>query len=148
MSMLDKAKNMALKAGDQTARKAKQAKLNGDIMLLQRKVKATKEDFGVHVFDAMVAADRPMVEGLFGEARTKIEELESAIANKRAQIDGLKGGSVSGGVAPPMPPPADPAAGGAPPALPEGWRLTKTAEGREYYYHEGTGETSWTVPEA
>ena len=45
-------------------------------------------------------------------------------------------------MAPPEPPPPAPEATG----LPEGWKSTKTAEGKEYYYHEKTGETSWSLP--
>ena len=31
------------------------------------------------------------------------------------------------------------------PALPPNWRSAKAADGKEYYFNELTGETSWTV---
>ena len=32
------------------------------------------------------------------------------------------------------------------PALPPNWRSAKAADGKEYYFNELTGETSWTFP--
>ena len=55
------------------------------------------------------------------------------------------GGAPPGYGAPPPPtPPPLPAA----PPLPPGWKTATTPEGRDYYYHSTTGETSWTVPAA
>ena len=34
------------------------------------------------------------------------------------------------------------------PVLPPNWRSAKDADGKEYYFNELTGETSWKVPEA
>ena len=34
------------------------------------------------------------------------------------------------------------------PALPPNWRSARAADGKEYYFNELTGETSWTVPTA
>jgi hypothetical protein len=31
------------------------------------------------------------------------------------------------------------------PALPPNWRSARAADGKEYYFNELTGETSWTV---
>ena len=32
--------------------------------------------------------------------------------------------------------------------LPPGWKCTQSAEGKPYYYHEASGEVSWSVPKA
>ena len=72
-AMAAKAKAMTIQAGDSTARTAKATKLKGEIMMLQKNIAAAKKDFGAVVYDQMVAANRPEVERLFGEARTKIE---------------------------------------------------------------------------
>mmetsp|Transcript_6575 Transcript_6575/g.17373 ORF Transcript_6575/g.17373 Transcript_6575/m.17373 type:complete len:183 (-) Transcript_6575:290-838(-) len=45
----------------------------------------------------------------------------------------------------PVPPPTPPPGG---PPLPPGWKKATTPEGRDYYYHGTTGETSWTIPAA
>ena len=34
------------------------------------------------------------------------------------------------------------------PSLPPNWRAAKAADGKEYYFHEVTGATSWTFPKA
>jgi len=34
------------------------------------------------------------------------------------------------------------------PTLPPNWRAAKAADGKEYYFHEVTGATSWTLPTA
>jgi len=148
-AMAAKAKAMTISAGDATARTAKATKLKGEITLLQRNVTTMKKEFGVVVYDQMVAANRPEVERLFVETKAKIEELETQIAAKRQAVADLKlpstprdsGADPSGLPPPPGPPPP-------PGNLPPGWKRTQTAEGREYYYHEATGETSWTVPAA
>ena len=50
----------------------------------------------------------------------------------------------------PAPAPApEPAAAAAPAssgALPAGWEAVTTPEGETYYFHAGSGETSWDVP--
>ena len=130
-------------AGDATARATKRTKLNADIMMLQNKVKDTKKNFGLTVYDEMVAANRPEVERMFMETRTKIEALEADIAAKRQQVEALKEpgtprrlSSASGDPPPAGPPPthaAQPPAGPPPetPAgPPPGWAVTKTAEGK------------------
>ncbi|KAL1519949.1 hypothetical protein AB1Y20_023436 [Prymnesium parvum] len=43
----------------------------------------------------------------------------------------------------PVPPPGPPP--GEPP-LPPGWKKTSAPDGRDYYYHSATGETSWAIP--
>jgi len=138
-----------MSAGDATARGAKRAKLNAEIMSLQNKVGSVKKDFGTYVYAAMAASNQAEVDRLFGETRAKVDALEAEIAGKRAQVADLKEPRSSsagmesprGGPPPPgMPPPA------GPPPPPPGWKMTTTAEGKEYYYNESTGETSWTRP--
>lgn len=137
-AMAAKAKAMTLSAGDATARQAKATKLKGEIMLLEREITALKKDFGLLVYDQMVAANRPEVERLFSETKAKIEEKEAKIAQKRQHVDELKvpttprdsgGGGDPSAWAPPPPGPPPPGGG---PGLPPGWKRTQTAEGREY----------------
>jgi polyhydroxyalkanoate synthesis regulator phasin len=152
-SMLDKAKAGMIAAGSATARASKRTKLKTDVMMLQGKITTAKKEFGAMVYDQMVAANRPEVERLFNETRTKITALEAQVEAKRQQIQALREPSdasnatdISEGG---PPPPAAPPPGAPPPAgPPPGWRATKTAEGKEYYYNETTGETSWTMPAA
>mmetsp|Transcript_8387 Transcript_8387/g.23353 ORF Transcript_8387/g.23353 Transcript_8387/m.23353 type:complete len:105 (+) Transcript_8387:358-672(+) len=102
----------------------------------------------------MNASDKLQTERLFTAVRTRIRELEADIAAKQATIADLKHHadsssspslpreeqrSASWGAPPPTPPP------GAP-ALPSGWKRATSPDGREYYYHEVSGETSWTIP--
>ena len=69
-NILQKTKAATMAAGDVTARTAKQTKLKGEIMMHQQKVTSIKKEFGVAVFDAMAAANRPEVERLFNETRS------------------------------------------------------------------------------
>ena len=138
-------------AADAAQRTAKATKIKGEVVLIQQKVTSAKKEFGMLVYEQMVAANRPEVERLFNETRTKIEAMEAQIIAKKEQIELLKVPTTPRGAAgapggPPMPPPGAPPS--APTGLPPGWRRTETAEGREYFYHEATGETSWTVPTA
>ena len=120
-----------------------------EIVLLQRSVASAKKDFGPHVYDAMVSGNQSEIDRLFAEVKTKVQGLEAQIEAKRQAVADLKvpaSARGSGGdddVTPPPPGPAPEAAD-----VPAGWKKTTTAEGREYYYHEATGETSWTVPTA
>jgi len=119
----------AHKAADATERAAKQTKLKGDIMMLEKKMRTTKEEFGKAVYSAMVASDRATTEHLFNECRRKIEGFEADIAVKRQKIESLK---TPAGQPSPNPhgeagswgaPPAGPPPGAPPPAaLPEGWK--------------------------
>jgi hypothetical protein len=149
--MLAKAKAAASSASESAARTAKKTKLQGEIMLLQQRITTAKKEFGPLVFDAMVASiNGPEVDRIFNETRQKVEALQADIDAKRLQVDELGHSTprgpvdVSSGEAPVAPPPPGPPPNRPP--LPPGWRVTKTAEGKEYYYHESTGETSWTVP--
>ena len=159
-AMFAKAKAGMNSAAEATARSAKRTKLNGEIMLLQQKISKAKHDFGPHVYEAMLASiDGPEVGRLFNETKAKVDGLNAEIEAKRAQIEALKEAGAhhdssavpppsSGGAAPPAaPPPAAPAPPGpATTGPPPGWKATKTAEGKEYYYNESTGETSWSLP--
>ena len=119
----------AHKAADATERAAKQTKLKGDIMMLEKKMRTTKEEFGKAVYSAMIASDRATTEHLFNECRRKIEGFEADIAVKRQKIESLK---TPAGQPSPNPhgeagtwgaPPAGPPPGAPPPAaLPEGWK--------------------------
>ena len=144
-SISAKVKDKTLAAGDATARATKRTKLNADILMLTSKVKDAKKAFGLAVYDEMVAANRPEVEKLFMDTRSRIEAMEADIAAKRQQVENLKepgtprsGRFSSGDNVPEGPPPtqaAQPPAGsppsGPPPAgPPPGWAATKTAEGK------------------
>lgn len=144
--MLAKAKAGMFAAGDATARGAKRAKINAEILVLQGKVKDTKKQFGLEVYDKMLADDKAGVERAFMETRSKIEAFEADISSKRQQVldlqePGIARNSAAESMA--VPPPGPP-----PTAPPPGWRGTKTAEGKEYFFNEATGETSWTMPSA
>ena len=150
--MMSGLKTMAAgaKAGaDLSARTAQATKLRADIVLLQRSVASAKKDFGPHVYDAMVSGNQSEIDRLFADVKAKVQGLEAQIEAKRQAVADLKvpaSARGSGGdddVTPPPPGPAPEAAD-----VPAGWKKTTTAEGREYYYHEATGETSWTVPTA
>ena len=159
-AMFAKAKAGAAAAAEATARSAKRKKLNGEIMLLQQKISKAKHDFGPHVYEAMLASiNGPEVERLFNETRAKVDGLNAEIETKRAHIAALNEAGASHGEAVPppgapggaaplaAPPPAAPAPPGpATTGPPPGWKATKTAEGKEYYYNESTGETSWSLP--
>ena len=93
-------------AADASARAAKRTKLNGEVLLLQSKIKDSKKSFGLLVYDEMVAANRPEVERLFMEARTKIESMEAEVAGKQRMINELKESSTPRGG--PLPPPGAP----------------------------------------
>ena len=142
--MLAKAKAGMFAAGDATARGAKRTKLNAEILVLQGKIKDTKKTFGLEIYDKMLANDQAEVERVFTETRSKIEAFEADISSKRQQVVDLQEpGSLRSSVAESVavPPPGPP-----PTAPPPGWRATKTAEGKEYFFNETTGETSWTMP--
>ena len=145
--MLQKAKAATASAADATARTAKATKIKGEIMMNERSIKSIKTDLGPPIYEALLANNEEEVQRLFMEAKQKVEALEAGIASKRATVEQLKTprGSSDADLSSAHPPPP-----GAPPAvdstLPPGWRKTATAEGREDYYHETTGETSWTVP--
>lgn len=150
--MMSGLKTMAAgaKAGaDLSARTAQATKLRADIVLLQRSVASAKKEFGPHVYDAMVSGNQSEIDRLFADVKAKVQGLEAQIEAKRQAVADLKvpaSARGSGGdddVTPPPPGPAPEAAD-----VPAGWKKTTTAEGREYYYHEATGETSWTVPTA
>ena len=156
MSFLDKMKSGAMAAGDASKRAAQRAKITADITMLEGKVTTAKKEFGLHVFDAMVQANKGEVERLFTETRAKVEALESDLAAKKEKRNALKESSTPRSssfveAAPPGsgPPPSAPPPGGPPPGgPPPGWRVTQTADGKDYYYNESTGETSWTMPPA
>ena len=83
----------------------------------------------------------------------QVEALQSEIDAKRAQIEMLKqpsresaSGCSAADVAAHPPPPGPPPGAAPPTGPPPGWKATKTAEGKEYYYNENTGETSWSLP--
>jgi len=151
MSFMTGLKESSLKAKDATERMAKQTKLKGEIMLAERNMTSIKKAFGEEIYGAMVASDRARTEALFNTTRQRIEALEAEVASKRAQIAALKTqggpgeGSTTNSVGPPVGPPPGPPPSG--PALPEGWKRAATPEGKEYFYHETTGETSWTPPQ-
>lgn len=149
-AMLAKTKAAASAAADATARTAKATKLKGDIMMAQNKIAGIKKELGVPIYDALLANNEIEVQRLFNEAKEKIDALEAGVAEKKATVETLKTPRAASddAAAPGAPPTAPPPPPGAEQPLPEGWRKTTTAEGREYYYHEGTGETSWTVPTA
>lgn len=123
---------------------------------LERQIAKAKADFGKEVYEAMVASDKQATERLFTATRTRVRELEADIAAKHAFIHDMKHHDDS--AASPLPPRGDQSSGtwGAPPptpppgapALPSGWKRATSPDGREYYYHEISGETSWTVPMA
>ena len=140
--MLTKISTSLNAAGDATARSAKQAKIKGEIMLLQQKITKLKHDFGPPMYDAMaVSINGPDVDRIFNETRQKIEALQAEVESKKAVFDSLntpRAGAASlssssdasaGQPAPAPPPPGPPP---APPAsdLPPGWKVTKTAEGK------------------
>ena len=178
MSVMNSIAQKTRQAADATERAAKSTKLKGEIMLIEKNIRNTKEKFGVEVYTAMVSADRATTEHLFNETRRKVEGYEADIAAKRERIQSLKhagGGHGHGGEAqygqppgggygapPPQQatnpagapgswgaPPVGPPPGGPPggaPGLPPGWKQASTPEGKVYYYHQTTGETSWSVP--
>ena len=115
---------------------------------------------------------RLKIEALQAEIDTKRELIE--VLNQPSRGSFSSSGDVGWTPSPPStdplappagPPPSAPAAADPPPTadaspavpslprstppfvgLPDGWKSTKTAEGKEYYYKEATGETSWSVP--
>jgi len=152
--MFDSIKASAKAGADATQRAAKSTKLKGEVMLLEQKIGTAKKDFGKEVYDAMVAGDRALTETLFNTTRQKIEAMQQEITLKRGEIEGLKSSSVrqtsvaqaagQGAVWAPPPPGSPPPMGQ--PALKPGWKKATTPEGKDYYYHETTGESSWTPP--
>lgn len=150
MSALDKMKTGLFAAGDASKRAALRGKITTELTLLKQKISSAKKDFGVKVYDAMAQANKAEVERLFTEARAKIEALEAEMAAKHEKYLSLKEPGTprqSSVGAPPPGMPAAPPPGAPPPAgPPPGWRVTTTSEGKEYYYNENTGETSWTLP--
>jgi len=152
--MFDSLKASAKAGADATARAAKGTKLKGEVLLLEQKVSAAKKDFGKEVYDAMVACDRQLTERLFNATRAKIEAMQQDISSKKADIEALKIPSSDRRQstpqdAPPVwaPPPPGPPPPMGTPALPPGWKKATTPEGKDYYYHETTGETSWQPPQ-
>ena len=160
--MFAKAKAGMLSAGDATARGAKRAKLHAEIVVLQSKVKDAKKDFGVKVYDSMYAANQAEVDRLFMELRTKVDALEGEIDAKRQMVANLKepgshlqqeetqpnpfGAPPQGATPPGAPQPAGPPLGLPPSASSaldrrRAGKATKTADGKEYYFNESTGES-------
>eukprot|EP00310_Coccolithus_braarudii_P021237 CAMPEP_0183354788 /NCGR_PEP_ID=MMETSP0164_2-20130417/38142_1 /TAXON_ID=221442 /ORGANISM="Coccolithus pelagicus ssp braarudi, Strain PLY182g" /LENGTH=153 /DNA_ID=CAMNT_0025527735 /DNA_START=63 /DNA_END=524 /DNA_ORIENTATION=- len=153
--MFDSLKASAKAGADATARAAKTTKMKGEVLLLEQKITSAKKDFGKAVYDAMFASDRALTEELFNATRLKIDGMKQEIAAKHAEMELLKSSSAqkTGGAqaaqtawAPPPPGPPPPPPMGLP-ALPPGWQKAATPEGKDYYYHETTGETSWTPPQ-
>lgn len=175
-ALIGKMKSAAVSGADATSRAAKTAKYNGDIELLSMKMKTTKQSFGIAVYQAMVESNQAKVQELFTETQRVVSEIEAAIAEKRRKISELKSSSSSGPrstpqvvpqgipqatnvpqaapvpqavpIGQPAPPPPGPTGTQAMPPLPPGWKQTVSPEGREYFYNESTGQTSWLHPEA
>mmetsp|Transcript_1098 Transcript_1098/g.1366 ORF Transcript_1098/g.1366 Transcript_1098/m.1366 type:complete len:105 (-) Transcript_1098:407-721(-) len=83
------------KAGAQTAATsaqvaAEKAKLQAEIAMLQNKVKSTKKEMGVAIYDAMLAADQAEVSRVFGSFKVTVDDYESQISAKRGRIDVLE----------------------------------------------------------
>lgn len=66
--------------------------------------------------------------------------------NSGWQADSEESGSVPVGTPVPPPPPAAPTPSTGPPTLPPGWQSARNAEGKEYYFHDTSGEVSWNRP--
>ena len=104
----------------------------------------------------MLAADKVATESLFTATRARVQEIEADIVSKRAALQDMKTHDEAGGSPKPPPPPAPSSTWGAPPptpppgapSLPDGWKRATSPQGREYYYHQVSGETSWTAPVA
>jgi hypothetical protein len=76
-------------AAEVTKRTAQRTKLNGDLELLKRKIRSTKQEFGVRVFPAMSLDQRETATQIFEEYSKKVERLEAEVRAKQAQIDQL-----------------------------------------------------------
>lgn len=176
-ALIGKMKSAAVSGADATSRAAKTAKYNGDIELLSMKMKSVKQNFGIAVYQAMTESNQAQVQELFADTQRVVHEIEATVAEKRRKISELKSSSGSGpqttphaipqGIPqaanvpqaapvpqavpighPAPPPPGPPPVAQAMPLLPPGWKQTISPEGREYFYNESTGQTSWLHPEA
>lgn len=140
------------KGADATARAAKRSKLIAEIQLLEGKVSTAKKDFGKAVYSAMEARDEAEVARIFGETKARVDSLNQDIADKRTKVESLRTPAEKASAVPegvpvatmPGPPPGPPPQDGPP--LPPGWKKATSPDGRDYYYHSETGETSWTIP--
>jgi len=86
------------------------------------------------------------------DASAQIECVQTEITAKKTEIEGLKharpnsAAPVSSTPAQEETPSEMPTVMGVP-ALPPGWKTATTPDGKSYYYHEQTGETSWQLPQ-
>lgn len=164
---LSKVRRSVEKGADATERLAKSTKLKAELLLLERRIADTKRNFGPDIYDAMAKADKLEVERLFNQCATLVRKLEAESSAKAEQVALLKQPRPHSGAEPEpldqfsdQPPPAETGTWGAPPpdpppstpaqpeALPAGWKKAVAADGKTYYYHPQTGDTSWVPPPA
>ena len=145
-SFLDKAKKAAAGAVDYTQTQSKIAKKKADILLIERKIRNEKQEFGIKFYDFKAAGNEEAAERAFQATKTEVERLEGDIARKKGKIDDMRAGApaadepdpLSGAPPPPPPPPSG--------DLPQGWKSATTPDGKQYYFNEMNGTTSWSIP--
>jgi len=82
---------MAGDCAETSSRTAQRAKLEAEILYIERQIRVCKEAFGVKVFDIFLT-DPATVRAEHATLAQQVDEMERNIAAKRGQIDDLKAG--------------------------------------------------------
>eukprot|EP00630_Chrysocystis_fragilis_P005868 CAMPEP_0197395078 /NCGR_PEP_ID=MMETSP1165-20131217/6322_1 /TAXON_ID=284809 /ORGANISM="Chrysocystis fragilis, Strain CCMP3189" /LENGTH=107 /DNA_ID=CAMNT_0042920825 /DNA_START=36 /DNA_END=359 /DNA_ORIENTATION=+ len=85
----NKMRSGANAAASQIEVAAEKAKLQAEITYLQNRVKTTKKDMGLQIYDAMSIGDQNEVARVFGTFKTQVDSFEAQIQEKRARIEVL-----------------------------------------------------------
>mmetsp|Transcript_8560 Transcript_8560/g.10086 ORF Transcript_8560/g.10086 Transcript_8560/m.10086 type:complete len:121 (-) Transcript_8560:387-749(-) len=85
-----KAKAKAEEMAESAKNNSIQTKLHAEKLVLQRKVRIQKEEFGKEVYDAMDLQNQELTKQVFLKYKENIEALNSKIAGKDSEIAALK----------------------------------------------------------
>lgn len=89
MEMWNKVKSGANAAANQLEMAAEKAKLQAEITYLQNRIKGTKKDMGLQIYDAMAIGDQNEVARVFGTFKSQVDGFEAQISEKRGRIEVL-----------------------------------------------------------
>ncbi|KAJ1458848.1 hypothetical protein M885DRAFT_512693 [Pelagophyceae sp. CCMP2097] len=88
-SFFNQVKTGATAAANSAQIAAEKAKLQAEISLLRNKVKTTKKDMGLVVYDALAIGDSDETQRVFNRFKLTVDGFESQIAEKMGRIEAL-----------------------------------------------------------
>lgn len=68
---------------------AEKTKLQAEISYIQSRIKNTKKEMGLQIYDAMAIGDQNEVSRVFGTFKSQVDSFEAQIQEKRARIEVL-----------------------------------------------------------